>query len=327
MLIPKGYIRKIVKTTSDLIIKSGGDKLYLITKRGHETYIISVPIECNQINVCVDQRKFVEMGKTLEEINIERNKKILRLFDTSKEFTIGCKESIELDNIDIPKVYFPAEDIPRNHLLSTVASSDIFGSLSVKEGISIDNDYISSTNGHSMTIVKSSIDIDSTVIVPNTLFKHINKQSNIGVEGNFVHIFREGFHCYSTSMYGDFPNVQVLRDKIGYVNHFTVRVEELISLLTACNPLITDDIKSARLVIKPNSLKIDMQDKDTSSSFDSNISIESTSSLECNINIETFIKVIQPFQQETIKIYFADKVTPFKIEGDNLTKFVVLMLD
>ncbi len=326
MLIPKEYIRKIVRTTSDLIIKSDEERLYFITTRGMETYIVDILMECEPINVCVDQKKFVEMGKSLEEVNIERKGKVLHLSDSNKKFTLGCKESIDLTNTDLPEVYFPTEDIPRNHLLSTVADSDIFGSISVKEGISIDNDYVSSTNGPSMTVVKSSIDIDSTVIVPNTIFKHINKQSNIGIQGNFVHIFREGFHCYGTSMYGDFPNVQALNDKIGYVNHFTVKSEELISLLTACSPLITDEIKSAKLIIEPKSLKLNIQDMETNSSFDSHITIESTASLECNINIETFIKVIQPFNQETIKIYFADNVTPFKIEGDNLTKFVVLML-
>lgn len=324
MLIPRDIIIKIVKGDGDLTISYSSLELHFITTKQTETYVVSMPVgEGVKLNGTVDQNTAIAIMKDLEEVNMEQRKSSFEIFDDNKSFTLAFKEKpIFIDKPITTKVY-SARDIPVAHLMSTVASDDIFGSGSTKQGIMLDSDYICSTNGISLTIVKSNIDIETTVIIPQSIFKRLDKQTKIAIDDDFIHLVKDKFHGYGTFLIGEFPRVQELLDKTGYVKKITINVEDLISLLDSSIIATSDDDKTAKFSVANDLLTLSINNP--SINFEAGIDVTSTSTFECLLDVEVLKKVVKPFKDDTINIYFADDTIPIKIEGDNLIKFVALI--
>ena len=321
MILDKRYIRQIVKTSSRLVIKVKNNIVYLITTNDTDSFVIDCPLEGEAVEFIVDQKKFIGITNNLEVVNIAMDGDYkIKLWDDNNKFTLAVMTNETAADTDKPEEHCLATNLPFKHLLSTVADRDQLSSASVRESIFITSEYMASTNGVSITITNEGLDIED-VLIPKSLFNHIEEGSNISVKGNFVHITKDNKHYYGTSLYGQFPDVKSIASKVEYVNHFIVNRDDLLGLLNSCAPLIGDELKVAEIDITN---RFELKLENDISSFESSIPVSNTATFSCSLDVEILKKIIEPFEREDIKIYFADKTTPIKIEGDNLIKLMIL---
>jgi DNA polymerase III sliding clamp (beta) subunit (PCNA family) len=330
MLIEKEHIKKLPRIGNNIGFKFQDNKCYVVVFNEFSYFASELEVDEPCPDFFVDMKLFLSIANTIGDMDVfVEDTYIIIQARTGGSFKLPKKlgEFSSLINLDWDKTVSLSGDFSLylKHLLS---SSSEQPTLDYREGIFFSSDILASTDGVTITIVDNTIfDLVSPLVLHRQFVSSLQGESHINITDNSLHFCKEKFWGGSLVLSTNFPNVKGVEDGVEYVDYFTVNGSELTALLTKSKSLTADGYDVLHFTLVDGSLDVEYRSPYTGD-FDSNLNIETTRNVDFYVSGDRLLRVIKPFGDSDLKVWFADEVTPIKIEkeeeGNSIRKIVAL---
>jgi DNA polymerase III sliding clamp (beta) subunit (PCNA family) len=331
MLIEKEHIKKLPRIGNNIGFKFQDNKCYVIVFNEFSYFATELEVDDDSIpDFFVDMKLFLGIVNAVGDMDISIKDTSITIKDqlgSSFKLPKKIEEFSSLIKFDWDKTNSLSDDFALylKHLLS---SSSEQPTLDYREGIFFSSDILASTDGVTITIADNTIfDLVSPLVLHRQFVSNLQGESYIYITDNSLHFCKEKFWGGSLVLSTSFPNVKGVEDGVEYVDYFTIDGSELTTLLTKSKPLTADGYDVLHFTLIGGSLDVEYRSPYTGD-FDSSLNAETTRNVDFHVNGDRLLRVIKPFGDTKIKVWFADNVTPLKIEreeeGSSIRKIVAL---